>query len=538
MTATVPTFDLPGVSFPSPNTGRHLAPDYPLLTAHSLPQLGSEFGLPAGVATRAGRFFYEPPGHSQLLPFAPPQYFVVWVEHSESGFTLLDQQISIAELAERIGACREWQARPVVLAGTGDPAELRTCLPELAIALGAPVIASDEPISLIAGRVLTAGQFLECRPIDIGFSGKGNGEPELVAIGSELPPPVSVSVPDVALVARPDAALGARSVLDDGGADDLVEAVIEPEPLAVVEPELVDEPSPDAFAVSVELVAVPAIVLPPMVTAIVRSPGLETAPELTKPGQASGIAEYLTVSANIGPEHRDVLRHLLDWRYEAHSRGVTRVLALNPGLRSDADTEDALAALIGARAYLTDHSDRIDDYLRSSSASSELAALASCALAGLVRLPAFLGAVYRSGQYGAVVARTLQTGMEIVEPGFLRTSAHPEETADADVQYAIWGATARRTDSLGLDRDELVFTAGTRFTVLEVQPGEVTTVYLREVVRSDPKLDARALARLRAALDSAPRLAGGVLLSRPLGITQDGRQFGRSDNENLDGANR
>ncbi len=535
MTATVPTFDLPGVSFSSPNTGRHLAPDYPLLAGHSLPQLGPDAGLPAGVATRAGRFFYEPPGHSQLLPFAPSQYFVVWVEQSTAGFTLADKQITVAELAERIGACREWQGRPVILAGTGDPVAVRACLPELAAALQTSVIAADEPISLVAGRVLTAGQFVECRPLAFAANGKPDLAPELRAIGSELPPPVSAES------VRPVEAVQPLAVGQHVAEVDTTAAPVAPAAsVAQVAPppEVEARCESPAADVVIELAPVPTISLPNMVIIIVRSPGLSPAAERPRSIRPTGLARYVSVDAGSEPEHRAMLRRLLDWRYEAHSRGVTRVLALHPGLRADADTEDVLAALIGARAYLTDHGDEVDDYLRAGTPSAELSALASCALAGLTRLPAFLGAVYRSGQHAGIVSTNLRPGLEIVEPGFLRAAAHPQEAEQADVQYAIWGATARRTDSLGLDRAELVFAAGTRFSVLEVQPGEITTVYLRELVRPDPKLDARALTRLRAALDSAPRTAGGDLLDRPIGITHDGRQFGLAHNEIPDGANR
>ncbi|WP_055751135.1 hypothetical protein [Frankia sp. AvcI1] len=248
---------------------------------------------------------------------------------------------------------------------------------------------------------------------------------------------------------------------------------------------------------------------------------------------------WLAVLPRVTVEDRDRLRTLLGWRYETHARAVMGALALQPGLRAGAGADDLLAGLVAVRAYLS-AAGRLDSAGRSVNAalrSAErrpdddgLILLARCVQAGLGRLPAVVGPVFRPAAASPDVLSRHRPGDMLVEPAFLEVSTAPWELPGRTVEYVIWSSTARRTTWLGADATpggsscEALFVAGTRFVVLAVDratededgragAGEAPTrVLLREVVggRVDAALAQRALGRLRDVLADRPPAASGA----------------------------
>jgi hypothetical protein len=249
---------------------------------------------------------------------------------------------------------------------------------------------------------------------------------------------------------------------------------------------------------------------------------------------------WLAVRPRVAVADRERLRTLLGWRYEAHARAVTSMLALLPGLRAGSGSDDLLAGLVAVRAYLAATASSsplglaVSAALRGGEPGSDdgdPVLLARCACVGLGRLPAVVGPVFLPAAADPAVVERYRTGDMLVEPAFLEVSTTPRNLPGRTVEYAIWSSTARRTDWLGLGGPagggasgggasdgggtpgRALFSAGTRLVVLGVDTGGETRgsagsegtparVLLREAVggRADSALDARALGRLRDVL--------------------------------------
>ncbi len=264
---------------------------------------------------------------------------------------------------------------------------------------------------------------------------------------------------------------------------------------------------------------------------------------------------WLAVLPRVTAEDRDRLRTLLGWRYETHARAVMGALALQPGLRAGAGADDLLAGLVAVRAYLSaagrlDSADRsVNAALRSAERRQDddgLILLARCVQAGLGRLPAVVGPVFRPAAASPDVVVRHRPGDMLVEPAFLEVSTAPWELPGRTVEYVIWSSTARRTTWLGADATpggssrEALFVAGTRFVVLGVDRptdaedghagvGETPTrVLLREVVggRVDDALAQRALGRLRDVLAGrSPATSGAAAPDGPDGALPERLRF-------------
>jgi hypothetical protein len=290
-------------------------------------------------------------------------------------------------------------------------------------------------------------------------------------------------------------------------------------------------------------------------------------------GGARDLLPWLAVLPRVTVEDRERLRALLGWHYEAHARAVLSALALQPGLRAGPGPDDLLAGLVAVRAYLSaegglDAAGRsLDAVLRDARRRPDedgRLLLGRCAQAGIGRLPAVVGPVFRPAAPEPGVVRRYRAGDMLVEPAFLEASTTPWDLPGRTVEYVIWSSTARRTAWLGLDStaggspSHALFLAGTRFVVLGVDLGvgvglgtgtgtgeAPARVLLREAVggRAERGLDERALGRLRDALAGRSFAAGtagtntepaGVPahLQCAVGLGDGGRPFA------LDGARR
>ncbi|GLY23081.1 hypothetical protein [Micromonospora sp. NBRC 101691] len=245
-------------------------------------------------------------------------------------------------------------------------------------------------------------------------------------------------------------------------------------------------------------------------------------------------AAWFGVRARTDEADRERLRTVLGWKFQAHSRTVARALSLHPGLRSAVGAHDVMAGLVTVLALLDGVGERVNGALRDGGTPDEdVRLLARCACAGLEQLPAVGGPVFAVLPAGLDVAR-YRPGELLVEPAFTTVSCHGGTEGDAG-RYAIWSATARRLDQLGIAdgagvrAGRAMFAAGSRFAVLGVDEGPdgVPYVLLREVVSGhrDVGLDERVADKLRDALAAQPHRAAPAPLPWPLGFAAGDRPF-------------
>ncbi|MFI6231564.1 hypothetical protein ACIBCR_30135 [Micromonospora echinospora] len=249
---------------------------------------------------------------------------------------------------------------------------------------------------------------------------------------------------------------------------------------------------------------------------------------------ASRGAAWFGVRARTDEADRERLRTVLGWKFQAHSRTVARALSLHPGLRSAVGAHDVMAGLVTVLALLDGVGERVNGALRGGGTPDEdVQLLARCACAGLEQLPAVGGPVFAAPPVGLDVTR-YRAGELLVEPAFTTVSCHGGTEGDAG-RYAIWSATARRLDQLGIAdgagvrAGRAMFAAGSRFAVLGVDEGPDGAPYLllREVVSGhrDAGLDERVAGKLRDALAAQPQRAAPAPLPWPLGFAAGDRPF-------------
>ncbi|MDX3452972.1 hypothetical protein PV396_13595 [Streptomyces sp. ME02-8801-2C] len=255
---------------------------------------------------------------------------------------------------------------------------------------------------------------------------------------------------------------------------------------------------------------------PPPARRPVSSPSPEPSPSPPSPSPAAG--RPLPAGA-VSPRHQSTeeerrsFRVLADAAWERHSAAVNRALAGMPTLRGAAQ-EAARADLIAVRMYLQGGEAPLNhrELTRSlRDGEPRLLPYAACLASGLGRLPSYRGAVLR-GPGGTPSHGELRPGAVLRDPAPL--SGLPLDPAGKDrvagVAYAIWSITGRRVRQLLDSGEEIVFTPGTPFRVLDVldvgTEGATPLVLLRQLpdltttsgVLEDA--DHTALERLRHAL--------------------------------------
>ncbi|MGC4807658.1 hypothetical protein [Micromonospora sp. DT233] len=260
-----------------------------------------------------------------------------------------------------------------------------------------------------------------------------------------------------------------------------------------------------------------------------------TGPTPAERGPAA--APWVPVRARTEDGDRERMRASLGWKFQSHSRSVSRALSLHPGLRGAAGPHDGVAGLVAVLALLDTGGERVNRVLRGAGPpDEETHLLARCACAGLVQLPAVGAPVFGVAPDGLDVGTLYRPGEVVVEPAFTQVSLS-SGAADAGPLFAIWSATARRLDQLRTPQEQAarggqaMFAAGCRFVVLGVEaagPTGAPCVLLRELVfdRRDSALDERVVGRLRAALAARREQARAATpLPWPLGVDAGGRRF-------------
>ncbi|GLY31384.1 hypothetical protein [Kineosporia sp. NBRC 101731] len=276
-------------------------------------------------------------------------------------------------------------------------------------------------------------------------------------------------------------------------------------------------------------------------------------PAEKEPSPIEERASWMPIGGDAQRDDREQVRSLLGWRYEAHSRAITGVLALQPGLRASAGRGDLMIGLVAVRAHLAGASAVVDAVLRGEEIRpgggfaeidpAGAALLARCARSGLSRLPAVVGPVFRAGNPDTTQLKRYRSGLRLVEPAFTEARLVPSSAGESTVEYAIWSSTARRTDRVtgpgGDGGTRVLFAPGTQFVVLDVeQPedGDQLRVLLRELPASatpDEAVDERARERLRESMQlvqptapTQPRIP--EQWRYPLGMRSDGTLFALS----------
>ncbi|MFE0589312.1 hypothetical protein [Micromonospora echinospora] len=535
---------------------------------------------------------WEAPG--SVTP-GPAGWFALAVEAGRSGFRLGGRPVAAADLAQAIWHCPRWRGRPVLLVTQRSASTDRVgpVLHQLAVDLGAPVYASDSGIRFTFGRASANGLFWCWRP-DGGDEPEPAGHvlPPLGRVrvrpaparrvpGRAQPPPSPATIgPDAPSPVEPAEATSAAA--PESGTDLPSPATFEVQSLALP---VIELPRPDLSVQRMVLTefdvprleldtcrpliadpdaAAPTAAAPAATTLTTAAPTTPAAPTTLDtpvtpattdarptgpeaadaPADGAGVrpptspanpgAAWFGVRARTDEADRERLRTVLGWKFQAHSRTVARALSLHPGLRSAVGAHDVMAGLVTVLALLDGVGERVNDALRGGGTPDEdVRLLARCACAGLEQLPAVGGPVFAAPPAGLDATR-YRPGELLVEPAFTTVSCHGGTEGDAG-RYAIWSATARRLDQLGIAdgagvrAGRVMFAAGSRFAVLGVDEGPDGAPYvlLREVVSGhrDAGLDERVAGKLRDALAAQPQRAAPAPLPWPLGFAAGDRPF-------------
>ena len=442
-----------------------------------------------GVATPAGWSFRigktTPVG---LVPAAAG--FVVEVDVDTSGFLIGGHRVSPETLARMIADCGELGRSPVIVIGHGDqPADPDAVFGALCDTLRRPVVAAAANVSMSqTGLLRTSGTFYTWRPAAGPARGPGRHGSRARASGGTLPP--YATAPPTGYDPEPPATSG--------------------------------EP-PDLYGDAA------------------RSAGARRSPRRPRAGEPSsgwaradhtpGFAAAPTDPAGgaDGPEEADEerLRQLLAGSYATYAGAAAAALG-DPG-----DPGSVCAGLVAVRAYCVAEREAVNRALRGAGAppsyDTPAALLATCAAAGLRRLPAVFGPVFAAT--GVQVPQGIyQPGDTLVEPGFLDVDLLPGSHPDAIVEFVIWSLTARRLGELSTGvPGTALFPPGSRFQVLDVDAGpRHTRALLVDLGAGSPADDApvtvpaELVRRMRQSVIRPNATAGPLsrLLDSPIGLVE------------------
>jgi hypothetical protein len=249
---------------------------------------------------------------------------------------------------------------------------------------------------------------------------------------------------------------------------------------------------PAAEAPGVSAVRTEADVAPPRVEdASARVVAATPVPATRAP--AAGGAVTVTPGQRSTDDDRAAFRAMVGLGWDTHAAPVRRTFSRLPAI---AATERAAAAvdLVAVRLFLTSPADGEFGPAAARSGDGALRPYLACLASGLGRLPTYRGAVLHGVD---APVRTDLTGTVLTEPGPVAglslAAAGAYGWPPTVTVYVIWSDTARRVGAL-FDADaetdaaagqgDVVFGPGSRFTVLDVRPGDADTpdiVLLREL---------------------------------------------------------
>jgi hypothetical protein len=464
-----------------------------------------------GARTAAGWSFL-PPDATPIGTRGRSPYFVVEFDGT------WDDPPTVAKLVEAVS---RGSGRPLVLVAHGiRPLSTDHCR-QLSGDLGARVISAAGPVGMtIAGDLTTAGSFYRWNP-----SAGADAEPE--PLGPTLPPlprlyPTDAPLPRLHPAAAPPAPQ---------------------RPAAVGAVPSSASPIPATAIAYRGPVARPRPMLAPRVPAPPQTPAVLAAPVAAP---VTAVSPMVVVPAAGDERDRAALREVLNGRYDAHARIVTRTLAELPGLRAGGTPTELTVGLIALHALHAGETPYVNVSLRGQGEAGTAHAarvVASCAIQGLSRLPVVIGPTFLPGRLPTAFLAAYRPGMTLVEPAFLTVRLIPqacEPTGDdvtTPVDFAIWSVGAHRLSALVPSAaPSAVFRPGSRFEVLAVDSpapgGWPCRVLLTEVPESGARANTgRTTERLRELAKQAhdgparPTVCTPLPLELVPGIGVDGRPF-------------
>ncbi|MDH6143808.1 hypothetical protein P3T35_005843 [Kitasatospora sp. GP30] len=221
---------------------------------------------------------------------------------------------------------------------------------------------------------------------------------------------------------------------------------------------------------------------------------------------------------------REAVQRLLGPAYHRWASRAEQLATRLPSLRTTTTATAQPPATTDLVAVLLHHLDGPTPGTRTALAAAAHSAdpadpllpVLRCLGAGLRRLPSHHGAVLVAtpvAPAGPVDLAAYTPGAVLTEPAPITGLTSPDTALlpDAELEFAIWSSTARRTSACGEPGDEpvVVFAPGTSFTVLAVDPPEAprpARVLLQEAGTAKPATDRlRAWLQKRDAIPPADR---------------------------------
>jgi hypothetical protein len=180
-------------------------------------------------------------------------------------------------------------------------------------------------------------------------------------------------------------------------------------------------------------------------------------------------------------------------QYDAAASSVGRVLAENPGIRSESGVppSDLLTDMVALRLYLSGHAQRLDDAVRAGKVGPHVP-FGRCVAAGLRRLPSYRGATRLRATLADAEWQWYHDRQIVTEWAFCSALASGGAQLPGTVEFRIWSMTARRTSLLEPRLPgQVLFLPGTNFKVLQVSSDGRRQVLLRELSANEIAPDGR-----------------------------------------------
>jgi hypothetical protein len=190
------------------------------------------------------------------------------------------------------------------------------------------------------------------------------------------------------------------------------------------------------------------------------------------------IARLVPTDHRSTPAERQECRARLGPSYDAHLVIVADIFARRPaGLHGvlmearDLPIDD----LVTVSAYLTGPRMGLDRALRLGTAEVHRSVVA-CLISGLRRFPAHRGACFGVARAVGVPLDVYRPGRTLIEPAFIRAEAERSASwsdgrtpADTEIVFVLWSRNGRQVGALGTSPGTVMFAAGSKFRVLDVQ---------------------------------------------------------------------
>jgi hypothetical protein len=192
-------------------------------------------------------------------------------------------------------------------------------------------------------------------------------------------------------------------------------------------------------------------------------------------------------------QERAWLRRSMSRQYDAAASSVGRVLAENPGIRSESggSASDLLTDLVALRLYLSGQGQRLDDAVRAGKAGPHVP-FGRCVAAGLRRLPSHRGATRLRATLADAEWQWYHDRQVVTEWSFCSALAGGGARLPGTVEFRIWSMTGRRTSLLESRLPgQVLFLPGTNFKVLRVSSDDGRQVLLRELSANEIGADGR-----------------------------------------------